>query len=51
MPFQCISPQENWMENINLRLDRSEHMKCIRCACRKMSLISALMIWMKSCRF
>ena len=29
MPFHCISPQEKWMENPNLRLGRSGHMKCI----------------------
>ena len=32
MRFDCISNQENWMENLNLRLGRSEHMKCIRYA-------------------
>ena len=33
MPFNCISHQEEWMVNINLRLGRSEHMKCIGYAC------------------
>ena len=33
MSFQCISSQEKWIENLNLRLGRSEHMKCIRYAC------------------
>ena len=29
MPFQCISSQEEWIQNLNLRLGRSEHMKRI----------------------
>ena len=33
MPLQCISTQEKWMENLNLRLGRIEHMKSIRYAC------------------
>ena len=33
MRFQCISPQQKWMGNLNLRLGRSEYMKCIRYAC------------------
>ena len=33
MPSDCISSQEKCMENLNLRLGRSEDMKCIRCAC------------------
>ena len=30
MPFECISRQKKWMENLHLRLGRSEHMKCIK---------------------
>ena len=33
MPFHCIPLKEKWMENLNLRLGRGEHMKCIRSAC------------------
>ena len=33
MEFHCISSQKKWMDNLYLRLGRSEYMKCIRCAC------------------
>ena len=33
MQFNCISHQEKWMENINLQLGRTEHMRSLRGAC------------------
>ena len=33
MPLHYICFLEKWMENLNLQLGRSEHLKCTRYAC------------------